>query len=160
MARIRTLKPDMQKDRALAKCSRDARHLFTGLITQADDEGREDADPRLLRAAWYPLDDDVTNEMVSAWIEELEIAGLVKTYEIGDVTYYELPGFVDNQVINRPKPSKIPAPPVNPASGLGAVPVTDGSVTPHGTIPREGKGEEGIGMEDIYNPASGSRTGF
>lgn len=56
MARIRTLKPSVWRDKAFCSVSRDARLLFIGLISNADDEGRFEADPELLRAAIYPRD--------------------------------------------------------------------------------------------------------
>lgn len=154
--RIRTLKPDMQKDRALAKCSRDARHLFTGLVTQADDEGRQDVDPRLIHAAWYPFDDEVTSPMILEWRDELEAVGLLDVYEVDGIVYGELPGFTDNQYIRKPTPSKIPPKPVNPAPSAGSVLVTHDDGTSAAPVRTDRNGREGIGMEDIYTPATES----
>lgn len=152
--RIRTLKPDMQKDRALAGVSRDARHLFTGLVTQSDDEGRQDVDPRLIHAAWYPFDDDVTNSMIVEWRDELSSAGLLTVYEIDGVIYGELPGFTDNQVIRKPTPSKIPPPPRKPAAGAGSARVQYQYVTDDASVGTEGNGGERKGLEEREIPST------
>ena len=60
MARIRTIKPEFWLSEQVARCSREARLTFVGMWNFADDRGVHPATPRLLKAALYGLDDDVT----------------------------------------------------------------------------------------------------
>ena len=107
--RIRSLKPEMWHDEAVGAVSRDARLLFIGLITLADDEGRFRALPSLVLGHAFPYDADAPKRLAK-WIAELEQASLLVTYQAGEHTYGWLPGW-SNQRINRPVDSKLPAPP-------------------------------------------------
>jgi hypothetical protein len=127
VARIRTLKPDAWHDEAFEGLSRDARLLFVGLITQADDEGRQKGNPALLRSLIYPYDLDLEVREVAAWLDELERANLVVRYEHEGREYVYLPGWRSNQRITHPSPSKLPAPGVveSPREALDRAPDAD-----------------------------------
>ena len=71
MARIRAIKPEAYSDPTLAKCSISARYLFTGLWTEADDEGRLYASPRRLLGSLFPHDEDISIRQVERWLQEL-----------------------------------------------------------------------------------------
>ena len=58
MARIRTIHPDIAQSRSMRRVNRDARLLFTLLLTVADDEGRARARIGLLAAQLFPDDAD------------------------------------------------------------------------------------------------------
>lgn len=140
MARIRTIKPDVWEDEAIGRVSRDARLLFIGLITQADDDGRLRGDLRLLRAKIYPYDEGLTAKEIQSWIDELAGLGLVQVYERG-YTYLCLPSFRDNQVINKPVPSRIPAPDAGE------------------TVIREDYGSPTVGLREDYDGEGKGREG-
>ena len=99
----------MWSDEAVGAVSRDARLLFIGLITLADDEGRFRALPSLVLGHAFPYDADAPKRLAK-WIAELEQASLLVTYQAGEHTYGYLPGW-SNQRLNRPVDSKLPAPP-------------------------------------------------
>lgn len=108
--RIRSIKPELWHDEAVGEISRDARLLFVGLITMADDAGRlRYAAPGILGHV-FPYDDDVTAGKLRRWVDELVEHGLIHVYECDDREYMWLPGWRDNQRINRPTPSKLPCP--------------------------------------------------
>lgn len=109
MPRIRSLKPEIWDDEALGACTRDARLLFVGLITQADDSGRFRAAPALLRASIFPYDEKLTKDRVEVWIDELADAGLVSLYTVKRERYGEFPTWSSHQKIDRPSESKIPS---------------------------------------------------
>lgn len=109
MARIRSLKPEIWQDEALGRCPLEARLLFVGMITQADDEGRLRAAPALLRSAVFPYD-SVTPARVSEWLASLREASLVVVYEANGETFCHLRGW-KNQKVDHPTPSKLPPPP-------------------------------------------------
>lgn len=77
MPRIRTIKPEIAHDVALARLSRDARYTFVLCIAQSDDYGLLLGNPRQLLGTLYPHDDDVSVEVLGGWIRELLAAGMV-----------------------------------------------------------------------------------
>lgn len=112
MARIRTIKPDFFRSGSLAKCSRDARLTFAGLWTEADDLGRGEADPRLIKGALWPLDDDITAVDIGRHLDELQDTGHIRMYVVDGDPYYEVAKWDKHQAAAyRRGEAKHPAPP-------------------------------------------------
>ena len=109
----RTVAAVLWRDRALARCSVDARYLFVGLIGHADDAGRLEADPVLLRSLVFPYDEGVAPHYVEGLLGELAEAGVVRLYEVEGDPYLALPAFPRYQRVRRPD-SRLPAPPDAP----------------------------------------------
>ena len=55
MARIRTIKPEFWTDEDLSEVSEAACLLAIGLLNYADDEGYFNANPKLVKAAVFPI---------------------------------------------------------------------------------------------------------
>lgn len=108
--RIRTLKPETWHDERVGKLSRDARLLFVGMITMADDEGRLLAEPSALLGHIFPFDRDAPRK-IERWLSEITAAGVGQVYEIDGARYVEFRNWKRHQKINRPSPSSLPAPP-------------------------------------------------
>lgn len=123
--RIRSLKPEIWQDKALGRLPRDARLLFVGIITQADDEGRFRAETPLLRAAVFPFDTADTAAAgqghlldnypelyerldLDAWIESLANAKLIRIYEVKGERFGDLPNWSKHQRVDHPKKSNLP----------------------------------------------------
>lgn len=112
MARIRTVKPEFWEDEDLGCISRDARLLFIACFNIADDEGRMRWNPTFIKSKAFLYDDDLSLEDVARLMAELEEGGFVAPY-IGGKASQRLAvvvNFLRHQKINRPQPSKIPAP--------------------------------------------------
>lgn len=118
---IRTLKRSFFTDERLCSVPRAVRLTFQGLIANADDYGRLRADPRLLKAAIYPLDDDITSADMRKEIEQLEAIGCVRHYEAAGTRYLEIANFEKHQVMARKYGSDIPAPSVESVDSADAV---------------------------------------
>lgn len=185
MARIRSIKPEAFTSETLSGCSVAARWTFAGLWTVCDDDGRARSDPRLIKGAIWPLDDDVTAKDVAAMLDELESAGLICRYEAQGKGYLHAVNFTEHQKPNRPTPSKLPAccKPVHGGlsedsrrtqANSAQPPLTDDSVSDHGALnptsftntptpllsPTTGVGEvdgEGDGGEKTIVPAKPPR---
>ena len=110
MARIRTVKPEFWTDETMAELPRDVRLLFLGLLNHVDDEGRCVDNPRLIKAAVFPLDDDVTAEMVRRWLDELSTKARVVLYEASQRRFLQVVNFRKHQKIDRANDSKLPNP--------------------------------------------------
>lgn len=150
--RIRTLKPGCWADEEISSLSRDARLLFTVLITFADDDGRFRDLPAQIIGFGYPEDPGVTPRKIEAWMAELAATGIVWRYKAAGKQYATFPNWHRHQHINRYTPSRLP--PVPLTDPVVIVPhksrasLTEDSVSPHDTLterslPDRERGEEG-----------------
>lgn len=144
MARIRTIKPSFFTSLTIADLSLSQRLTFIGLWTHVDDEGRCIYDPRLIRAALWPLEDRTLADIESD-VRALTEASLIRHYTVGERAYLVVNGWSEHQKINRPRPSVIPGPDEGETVPLSS-PKCD-SVSNHGGITEgslwERKGREG-----------------
>lgn len=141
MSRTRMLKPEFFSSRSLSKVSRDARLLFQGLWCEADSAGRGKADPRIVKGAVFPLDDDVTLDTVHDWLCELHDTGHILLYEVDEEPLFEVLNFSKHQAASyRTGEPKHPGP--DDPKAIHATCTTDRAVcTPRRAL-REGKGKE------------------
>lgn len=155
MARIRTIKPDFFTSESIAALPYEARLTFIGLWTHADDEGRCVDNTKLIRAAIWPLDDRTLGD-IEKDIEELVIGGMVERYSVDGRNYLHIPGMSKHQRVNRPTPSRLPAPTTGGEAMTAQELLTESSVSSQGTVtedsPQERKGKEGKGRELETNP--------
>ena len=110
MSRIRTVKPDLFGSYTLAVVSIEARYLFIGLFTEADDEGLLLDSPKRLAGAIFPHDEKVTSARVDRWLSDLEGTGCIVRYEVNGGRYISFPEWGKHQKISHPTPSKLPNP--------------------------------------------------
>lgn len=130
MARIRSIKPEFWHDRKLARsCSRDARMLYVGLWNHADEHGRANGDPAVIKGQVFPYDDVDT----TALLAELVAARRVFPYEVDGDPFLFLPKLATHQRLDTAKvASKLPAPPENvieaPSPQVTAFPDESGKI--------------------------------
>jgi hypothetical protein len=110
MARIRTVKPDMFGSFSMAEVPIEARYLFVGLFTEADDEGLMLDSPKRLAGAIFPHDEKVTAQKIDGWLDDLARVGCLVRYIAGEGRYLCIPKWLDHQKISHPTPSKLPYP--------------------------------------------------
>lgn len=101
MARIRTIKPKFWDDIKIGRLPRDARLLFIGLWTFADDLGVVIADPLWLKAKIFPYD-QLQLQQLEAWLKVLEETGFISHLTVKSESFYYLPTFSRHQIINKP----------------------------------------------------------
>lgn len=149
MARIRTIKPSLWTDEALAQCAPIARLLFIASLNFADDSGNLERSARQLKAQAFPYD----NVDCEPLIAELVRAGLLIEYEVSDRKYLHIKGFLAHQRIDKPGKSALP---VYEASAIIRQPFPEHSTNAHRTLHepspsvlavREGNGREGKGQD-------------
>ena len=83
--------------------------LWVGLITQADDAGRGDARPAIIKGRVFPLRDRVTAKDIDAAIHGLAAKGCVSLYTVGGKPYFWFPTWGEHQRVRDCKP-KYPGP--------------------------------------------------
>lgn len=114
MARIRSVKPEFFQDQDIAVevPNRDARLLYIGLWTLADEHGRLRADPAWIKGQVYAYDDDITPEVVTNLIDMLVASGRAVRYRVRSSDYLFLPKLDEHQRLEPEKvPSRLPEPP-------------------------------------------------
>lgn len=94
----------------LNRLEAEAENLFYRLMVQADDFGRFDARPAIIRAACFPLKLDIVSEQsISSWLIDLVAAELIFIYEINDRRYLQFVKW-DRHQQRRASKSKFPDP--------------------------------------------------
>jgi hypothetical protein len=109
MARIRSIKPETFTSEDFTALSLESRLTFIGLWTYVDDAGRGKADPRLIKAALWPLDDAVPAFVVAKCLDDMELHGMICRYRAEDRDYLHVVHFHDHQRPQHPTGSKLPA---------------------------------------------------
>lgn len=99
-------------DKKIASLSIEARFLFTGLVVFADDDGRLEGDPVLIKSKIYPRDENIKTEDIKKWLSEITSAGLIENYEVNSEPYISHPNWSKFQKLrsDRRKESNIPPP--------------------------------------------------
>lgn len=136
MARIRTIKPEFWTDEDMSEVSEAACLLAIGLLNYADDEGYFNANPKLIKAAIFPIREQ--SGSIPVLMQELSSVGYISLFSGHDGKIYGLVNnFSKHQVINKAKKSII--------KDLCVLPYHYGSDTVEIPPGREGKGKEGKG---------------
>lgn len=150
MARIRTIKPSFFTSEDVSALPLRARLTWIGLWTHCDDAGRAKDNPKLIKAAIWPLD-NVTLADIEEDLSTLAEHGRIVRYEVDGKRLLEVTNWSEHQKISRPTPSKLP-----PPSRIAHAQLSEGS---H----QEGKGRERKGSvardipEDFGDPGPDPR---
>lgn len=176
MSRIRSIKPELNDDEAVACLSSDAWRLWVSMWTLSDDEGNCRANPRQLSAkifwGWTPV------KPIEELLEELVSARRIHLYEVAGERFAHVRNWKKHQKIEKPQPGKVPPPPSPPLAD--SVPASRDSTTvprlvadrsdddpePFGepssngrgavAVGREGKGRDRKGMDPTRGGARGA----
>lgn len=172
MARIRSIKPEFFTSLTIAEQPLSARLTFIGLWTYVDDNGVGLADPRLIRAAIWPLEEtpDIL-QRTREDLQSLQTARLITLYEASGKRLLAVSNWSEHQKVSHPrKPrfprpeDRIPQPPTpsdqdsrNPPEGSG-IPPESHQRTPETLRPEQGAGsrEQGAGKKTPSPPAAAS----
>jgi hypothetical protein len=148
--------PGIWRSEQVNNLSRDARLLFIGIFSNADDEGRLHGSARFLKANIFPYDEDVTAAVVQTWRGEVIQAGLCALYWNDGREYLHLPTWSRHQRIDRPSKSTLPAP--DDSDDTPGTPDEDSSnvrrVISEGSSLIEDKGIEEKGIEEAPTGAT------
>lgn len=148
MSRKRMLDPGIWTDEGFLEMSMSAKLVYIGLISNADDQGRGYASPKSIKAKILP-GEFLSLEAIQAIKAEIAANTRTRFYEAGGTEYYALDRWLDYQVINKPTPSKIPAPVDNSVDNSGETTTTVG-------LP-EHYGSPTVGLPYDYHPIERNR---
>lgn len=109
MTRRRMINPSIWESTKVNALSRDARLLFIGLISNADDDGCFRADVRAIRKAVFGMD-DLTVDQVGKWLEEVKAMPTIHFYEAEGEQYGHFKNWRKHQTLreDRRVPSSHP----------------------------------------------------
>lgn len=153
MARQRFIWPTIWDDPDLGRLSSDARLLYIGCFSLADDDGRIIGDPTYLKTNIFRYRPTTPGQVARLRDEIASSCRSFKVYEVAGIAYIAFLNWSEFQKPKYPTPSKLPAPPGRrstrkPASGKEKSSGNDSgnrsgrdSGKPPGTIPpRDGLG--------------------
>ena len=125
---------------SLARCCPEAQLLFDRLVALADDQGRLQGDPLLVKAQCMPLIDKATIKAVDRWLGELADNGMIHRYEAAGQQLVQVVKWWEHQAWMRHiYPSRWVAPEGWEDRHKGAgEPPDDGTMPPqNGKVPQE-----------------------
>lgn len=143
MARIRSVHPDICLSETMAGVSAELERTFVRLWTHCDDKGRCIDNARLLKAALFPLHDEMTAVDVDEHLRLLWRAGLLQRYSVEGNNYLQVCSWSEYQHPKHPTDSKYPEPTGEhiPPCGESLTPIPPEST--QGVVVGEGVGEGG-----------------
>ena len=111
MARIRSIKPEFFTSLTIADLELSTRLTFIGLWTYVDDNGVGLADPRLIRAAIWPLEEapDIL-QRTREDLQSLHAARLVDLYEASGKALIAVSSWSEHQKVSHPRKPRFPRP--------------------------------------------------
>jgi len=166
MARIRSIKPEFFTSLTIADLPLSTRLTFIGLWTYVDDNGVGPADPRLIRAAVWPLEEapDIL-QRTREDLQRLHAARLVSLYEHSGKPLVAVSGWSEHQKVSHPRKDRFPRPEdlihaldqhsSNPPEDSGSSP-EDSQSPPEILRPEQGAGsrEQGAGNRGGSKPSA------
>ena len=131
MARQRFIYPEMWHDRRFGTLDSDEKLLFIALFSLADDEGRLQASPMLLRSAAFPYEDWSADKVEAIRDSVAQKMRSVHLYEVDEEHFVQLLTWDEHQKPKYKKDSRFPPPPglIPPPpdqSGTGLEPIGPG----------------------------------
>lgn len=117
MARKRMISPEIWESSSFAELSDFAKIVFIGLISNADDAGKGEANAALLKSKLFPRDEKKRVADVKSALSEIARSTSTLFYSVEGHDYYVLTTWKRWQKLDRPTPSKIPDPPQEQSVG-------------------------------------------
>jgi hypothetical protein len=109
--RSRTIKPEFFTSADVRSLPVPARLTFIGLLLYVDDYGNESADAALVKAAIWPTDRHVSENVVREHLSLLAERGMVTFYEVEGRSLLRVTNWDKHQRVDRPSRSNIPSDP-------------------------------------------------
>ena len=126
--------------------------LWLYLITYVDDYGRGSADPELLKGLVFPRRKGITEEQISAALNDLANTGMVTLYEADEEPYFYFPNWSDHQRIQT-KHSKFPDPPSSTVSHRESPPESNPIQSNENPIQSESESESNTNTRETADDA-------
>lgn len=110
MAKTRMLKTDLRTSEKVASWPIELRYFWVLLWGYVDDHGKGRDNPLLVKADCFPLDPDITGEVIDGWLWSLVEAGVIVRYSLNDTDYVKVIHWSEHQKPQHPTPDVLPNP--------------------------------------------------
>jgi hypothetical protein len=159
VARIRSIKPEIRISETVNSWPIEVRYFWIMLWGYVDDFGKGRDNAKLIVADTYPLDDSVTAEHVSDWLDILAAARVIQRYTVAGKSYLAVTNWSEHQRPSHPAKSVIPDPPQDSADSSDlseaqpqlSLAIPESSSNPPEDFPRtsaNGSPEQGAGSRE------------
>jgi hypothetical protein len=108
VARIRSIKPEVRISEKVNSWPLEVRYFWVLLWGFCDDYGYGRDNPRLIVADAFPLDDSVSAETVSGWMDTLWMDGVIDRFKVDDSAYFRVINWEEHQKISHPAKQILP----------------------------------------------------
>lgn len=110
MARIRSVKPELRTSLTAAQWPREVRYFWVLLWGYLDDHGYGVDEPRLIKPDCFPLDDDLSPEIIDKWLDLFVQSGSLCRFTAPDGRrYLHAVNWAEHQRPQHPAVPKLPA---------------------------------------------------
>lgn len=102
MAKARIVRSELRTSETVAGWSIPARYFWILLWGYVDDYGRGKDNTRLIKSDCFPLDDDVTFDMVEGWLSVFVEAGVIVRYSVDGNDFLAITNWEEHQKVPHP----------------------------------------------------------
>jgi hypothetical protein len=96
------IKPELRTSEKVASWPLEVRYFWVLLWGYVDDYGRGKDQSKLIKADCFPLDEDITSDVIDGWLWILSDAGVIVRYEIDGVQYLAIKNWSEHQTPHHP----------------------------------------------------------
>lgn len=109
MAKTRMLKHDLRTSEKVASWPIEIRYFWVLLWGYVDDHGKGKDNPLLVKADTFPLDPDITGDVIDGWLWRIAEAGVIARYTVAGTDYLQVINWKEHQKPPHPTADVLPA---------------------------------------------------
>lgn len=109
MAKIRMIKTEVRTSDKVASWPIEVRYFWILLWGYVDDHGKGKDNPLLVKADCFPLDENITSDVIDGWLWLLSDAGVIVRYEVDGTRFVAVRNWAEHQKPQHPGKDLFPA---------------------------------------------------
>jgi hypothetical protein len=109
MAKTRMLKPDLRTSEKVASWPIEIRYFWVLLWGHVDDHGKAKDNPLLVKADCFPLDAQITGEVIDRWLWGLVSADVIVRYTVDGLELFQIKNWKEHQRPQHPTADNLPS---------------------------------------------------
>ena len=155
MAKTRMLKHDLRTSEKVASWPIEIRYFWVLLWGYVDDHGKAKDNPLLVKADTFPLDPDITGDVIDGWLWRIAEDGVIARYAVDGTDYLQVVNWKEHQKPPHPTADVLPSSsdPRVVVRELPASCMKDAGATHAALTPVLGLGLVGVGSVIESSPA-------
>ena len=109
MAKTRMLKHDLRVSEKVASWPIEVRYFWVLLWGYVDDHGKAKDNSLLVKADTFPLDPEITGDVIDTWLWRIAKDGVITRYTVGDTDYLQIINWKEHQKPPHPTADVLPS---------------------------------------------------